>query len=83
MCSQPFDKDSASRIIHCNNQTIRIALDVENYPVRCNYARMRVARFYFRRVIPIRLPRLLEPRVEGGLHGPLVLMSRQLFDKPR
>src|ERR1039458_612109 len=82
VCSQPFDEDRGSPVIHGNHQAIGIPLDVEDNPVRPNDAGMGITGLHVGGILPLRLPRLLKPGIKRGLQRTMILASLQPVEEP-
>jgi hypothetical protein len=61
VASQPFDEDRGPLVIHGNNQSIGISLDIEDHPIRANNAGMGVSGLDVGGTLPLCLPSLLKP----------------------
>jgi hypothetical protein len=82
--TNPFDPNDALVEIDGHNQTICIALHVEDDAIGRHDARSRVGPFYIRGVPPSRLLDLIEPSIQRSLHRRLLLVSRQrLYELPQ
>ena len=53
MCANPFDQDQAVLVLRFDDQTVGVALDIENYLVVCQKAGIRVSALDVLRAYPL------------------------------
>src|SRR5258708_55599 len=76
MCTDPLDPDNAFLKIRCNDQTIIVALNVENDAFCSHYAGVAILALDLRHARPAGAMSFLKPRIQRSLERPTVLVPR-------
>src|SRR5437660_465993 len=81
MSSDPFYPHDGLREIHCNNEPVVIAFDIEYDPLACDNTRRRIEPSHIRHARPPRFAHLREPSVDRSLQRCVILVSRATVDE--
>src|SRR5258708_25284266 len=70
--AQPLDENDLALVIHCHNESVRVALDVEYHAIAAHDAGRCVTPRYGGRRTPFRILDFMKPRIQCPLYRFLV-----------
>jgi len=80
--SQPLDEDRVPPIIHGDYEPTSVAFNVEDHSIRANNVCMGITGLDISRVLPLCLPRFMEPGIERSIQRTMVFAALQAVEEP-
>src|SRR5260370_13812288 len=79
--AQPLDENDLALVIHCHNESVRVALDVEYHAIAAHDAGRCVTPRYGGGPTPLRILHFMKPRIQCRLDGFLVRATPKGIDQ--